>query len=93
MTTRSKRSAKSAGVEALIGQDGEMLRRLLQEALQQVLEAEMAEAVGAGRGERTAVRLGYCAGCYSRGLVTRSRINTSLDGVLPRFAERLFRVN
>ena len=27
MTTRSKRSAKSEGIEALIGQDGEMLRR------------------------------------------------------------------
>ena len=36
MTARSERSAKSAGVEALIGQDGEMLRRLMQEALQQV---------------------------------------------------------
>ena len=29
MTTRSKRSAKSSGVEALLGQDGEMLRRLI----------------------------------------------------------------
>ena len=29
MTTRSKRSAKSSGVEALLGQDGEMLRRLM----------------------------------------------------------------
>ena len=48
MTTRSKRSAKSAGVEAVIGQDGEMLKRLIHEALQQVLEAEMTEAVGAG---------------------------------------------
>ena len=46
MTIWSKRSAKSAGVEALIGQDGEMLRRLLREALQQVLEAEMTAAVG-----------------------------------------------
>ena len=153
MTTRSKRSAKSSGVEALLGQDGEMLRRLMQEALQQVLEAEMTEAVGAGPGERTAGRLGYRAGYYNRGLVTRigklelrvprdrqgrfstelfaryqrsekalvsalaemyvqsvstrkvkaiteelcghtfsastiSRINTSLDGVLSRFAER-----
>ena len=71
MTTRSKRSAKSAGIEAVIGQDGEMLRRLIQEALQQVLEAEMTEAVGAGPGERTAGRLGYHAGYYSRSLVTR----------------------
>ena len=40
-----------------------MLRRLMQEALQ--------EAVGAGSGERTAGRLGYRAGYYSRSLVTR----------------------
>ena len=71
MTTRSKRSAKSSGVEALLGQDGEMLRRLMQEALQQVLEAEMTEAVGASPDERTAGRLGYRAGYYNRGLVTR----------------------
>ena len=59
MTTRSKRSAKSSGVEALLGQDGEMLRRLMQEALQQVLEAEMTEAVGAapGRADKGAAGL------------------------------------
>ncbi len=92
MTTRSKRSAKSSGVEALLGQDGEMLRRLMQEALQQVLEAEMTEAVGAAPGERTAGRLGYRAGYYSRGLVTRIgklelRVPRDRDG---RFSTELF---
>ena len=48
-----------------------MLRRLMQEALQHVLEAELTEAVGASPGERTAGRLGYRAGYYSRGLATR----------------------
>ena len=71
MTTRSKRSAKSTGIEALIGQDGDLLKRLMHEALQQVLEAEMTEPLGARPGERTAGRLGYRAGYYSRGLVTR----------------------
>ena len=92
MTTRSKRSAKSSGIEAVIGQDGEMLRRLMQEALQQVLEAEMTEAVGAAPGERTAGRLGYRAGYYSRGLVTRIgklelRVPRDRDG---RFSTELF---
>ena len=92
MTTRSKRSAKSAGIEAVIGQDGEMLKRLIQEALQQVLEAEMTEAVGAGPGERTAGRLGYRAGYYSRSLVTRIgklelRVPRDRDG---RFSTELF---
>ena len=43
----------------------------MKESLQEVLEAEMTEAVGASPGERTADRLGYRAGYYSRGLVTR----------------------
>ena len=69
-----------------------MLRRLMQEALQQVMEAEMTEAVGAGPGERTAGRLGYRAGYYSRGLVTRIgklelRVPRDRDG---RFSTELF---
>ena len=73
MTTRSKRSAKSSGVEALLGQDGEMLRRLMQEALQQVLEAEVTEEK-------------LCGHTFSASTI--SRINASLDGVLSRFADR-----
>ena len=55
MTTRAKRSAKSTPVEALIGSDPELLKRLVKESLQEVLEAEMTEVVGAGLGERMAV--------------------------------------
>jgi putative transposase len=39
--------------------------------LQRVLEAEMEEALQAGKSERTASRLGYRSGYYSRTLVTR----------------------
>ena len=73
MTTRSKRSAKSTVIEALIGQDGDLLKRLMHEALQQVLEAEMTEPLGARPGERTAGRLGYRAGYYSRGTAMLDR--------------------
>ena len=59
MTTRRKRSAKSPRIEALIGEDRELFKGLLKESLQEVLEAEMTETVGAGLGERTAVRTGY----------------------------------
>ena len=48
-----------------------LLKGLLKESLQEVLEAEMTEAVGAGPGERTTDRVGYRSGYYSRGLVTR----------------------
>ena len=44
---------------------------MLKESLQEVLEAEMTEVIGAGPGERTAERSGYRAGYYSRSLVTR----------------------
>ena len=57
MTTRAKRSAKSPRIEALVRDDRELLKGLLKESLQEVLEAEMTEAVGAGSGERTAGRV------------------------------------
>ena len=58
MTTRRKRIAKSPRIEALVGEDRELLKGLLKESLQEVLEAEMTDAVGAGPGERTADRTG-----------------------------------
>jgi len=53
----------------LLGDD--RFRELLREAVEQVLEAEMEEAVGAGKWERTEDRVGYRAGYRSRTLVTR----------------------
>src|SRR5690348_8651011 len=44
---------------------------IVEQTLQQVLEAEMDEALQASKGERTAGRLGYRAGHYNRMLVTR----------------------
>ena len=89
MTTRAKRSAKSSGIEALGGGDRDVLKQMVQEAPPEILEAEMTETLGAGPGERTANRLGYRAGYYSRGPVTgigklelrvpRDRTNDSED--------------
>ena len=92
MTTRTKRSAKSSRIEALVGDDRELLKGLLKESLQEVLEAEMTEAVGAGPGERTTDRVGYRSGYYSRGLVTRIgklelRVPRDREG---RFSTELF---
>jgi putative transposase len=55
----------------LLSEDRDLLKGLIQEALQQVLEAEMEEALQAEKGERTAGRLGYRSGHYGRTLVTR----------------------
>ena len=40
-------------------------------ALQEVLEAEMTEALGAEKGERAVGRQGYRSGYYDRTLITR----------------------
>lgn len=69
--TRKKDSAKRVDWKALMAGQEDFLRPLVQEVIQQVLEAEMDEALGAGKSERTAGRLGYRSGYYGRTLVTR----------------------
>jgi transposase-like protein len=73
MHTMTKRQGKSGtiDVKALLAADEEFLRALVRTALQEVLEAEMTEALGAEKAERTASRLGYRSGHYDRTLITR----------------------
>lgn len=52
-------------------QGDDALRALLQTTVQEVLEAEMDEALGAGKGERTVTRRGFRSGYYGRKLTTR----------------------
>ena len=70
MTVR-KLKAGVARLEALVAQDRDLLKALVKEALDQLLQAEMAEFLGAAPGERTQGRIGYRSGYYSRGLITR----------------------
>jgi hypothetical protein len=58
-------------VKALLAGDEEFLRALVRTALEEVLEAEMTEALVAEKGERTAGRQGYRSGYYGRTLITR----------------------
>jgi putative transposase len=58
-------------VKALLVEDRDFVRPLVQAVLQELLEAEITEALGAEKGERTPDRLGYRAGYYDRTLVTR----------------------
>src|SRR3981189_810311 len=73
MHTMTKRQGKSGtiDVKALLAEDEEFLRGLVRTALQEVLEAEMTEALGAEKGERAAGRQGYRSGYYGRTLITR----------------------
>ena len=69
--TGKKVKSGTIDVKALLAGDEEFLRALVRTALQEVLEAEMTEALGAEKGERTAGRLGYRSGHYGRTLITR----------------------
>ncbi len=80
MTTRAKRSAKVLRIEALVGQDRELLTALVKESVQEVLEGEMTEALGAEAGERTVGRRDYRAGPY---LILDARYEkVRVDGVI-----------
>jgi putative transposase len=68
--TTMKRNTKLSAVEAVAG-DRDLMKALMKEALQEVLEGEMTEFLGAEPGERTESRSGYRAGYYGRNLVTR----------------------
>jgi putative transposase len=70
MTVR-KLKAVPRRLEALVAQDRDLLKALVKEALEQVLQSEMTEFLGAGPGERAEGRNGYRAGYYGRGLITR----------------------
>ena len=60
---------KAALVELV--KEGDYLRTVVEEVVQEILEAEMDEALGAGKSERTPNRRGYRSGYYSRTLITR----------------------
>jgi ribose/xylose/arabinose/galactoside ABC-type transport system permease subunit len=49
---------------------GDFLRAMVRTVIQEFLEAEMAEAVGAEKGERAEGRLTYRSGYYPRSLIT-----------------------
>jgi putative transposase len=69
--TQKKHSAKKLDWKDIFESDTDGLRALVQQVVQEVLEAEMDETVGAQKGERTQSRVGYRSGYYSRTLVTR----------------------
>ena len=74
MTRKQDNAAKlrwKAEIRQVLAEDGDLLKTLMREALQEVLEAEMEETLQAEKSERTGGRLGYRSGYYSRTLVTR----------------------
>ncbi|MBC7288122.1 MAG: transposase [Armatimonadetes bacterium] len=58
--------------QALAGEDTDLLKEIVQATVQEVLEAETEQFLGAAPYDRTASRRGYTAGYYTRKLITRA---------------------
>ena len=69
--TRKNDKQNVPELKALMTQNADMLQPLVQWLLQEVLEAEMSDSIGAAKSERTEGRQGYRSGYYPRQLVTR----------------------
>lgn len=65
----SKRSRQE--IKRLMSQEEDFLRPLIKVTLQEVMEAEMEEALGVAKSERSSERQGYRSGYYQRKLITR----------------------
>jgi len=69
--TKLKLAPFGADMKALLLSDEDGFRAVLQSVLQEILDAEMTEALGASKSERTADRVGHRSGYYDRKLITR----------------------
>ena len=90
--TKTEAKPVAEMVNELFSKSPDGLRELVRAVMQEMLEAEMTDALGAEKGERSAARLGYRSGYYSRTLVTRVgklelRVPQDRDG---RFSTELF---
>jgi transposase-like protein len=90
--TKIERKPAIAAVKDLFAENPDGLREVVRTVMQEMLEAEMTDALGAEKGERTSTRLGYRSGHYQRSFVTRVgnlelRVPQDRDG---RFSTELF---
>jgi len=69
--TGKKGIISRAELKQALESDGDFLKPLVQMVVQEVLEAELDELLGATKGERSDQRRGYRSGYYTRGLITR----------------------
>lgn len=74
-------------VKTILSQDTDFLKPLLKELLNELLEAEMSETIGATSYQRCDSRLGHRAGYYNRKYITRVG---SIDLRVPRDREGRF---
>jgi transposase-like protein len=90
--TRNENKPSIAAVKDLMSTHPDALRKIVQDVLQEMLEGEMTEALGASKSVRSDGRVGYRSGHYNRTLITRVgklelRVPQDRDG---RFSTELF---
>ncbi|PBN41305.1 IS256 family transposase [Sphingobium sp. D43FB] len=90
--TRNENRPSIAAVKDLMGSNRDALREIVQDLLQEMLEGEMTDVLGASKSERADGRVGYRSGHYNRTLITRVgklelRVPQDRDG---RFSTELF---
>jgi transposase-like protein len=69
--TKTNPKPAIATVKDLMLSDPDTLREVVRAVMQEMLEAEMTETLGAEKDERTPERLGHRSGYYGRTLITR----------------------
>jgi putative transposase len=69
--TRSEGKSEVIDVKGLLARDEDFMRAAVEALVEAALEAEMTEAIGAEKGERTETRLSCRSGDYGRSLITR----------------------
>jgi len=69
--TRKNSNRTTSEIKAMMAEDGDFLRPIVRTVIEEFLEAEMTEAIGAQKGERVEGRSGYRSGYYPRSLITR----------------------
>ena len=69
--TRKNSNRTTSEIKAMMAGDDDFLRPIVRTVIQEFLEAEMTEAIGAQKGERVEGRSGYRSGYYPRSLITR----------------------
>ena len=70
--TRNENKPSIAAVKDLMGTIHDALRTIVQDLLQEMLEGEMTDALGASKSERAGSRSGYRSGHYNRTLITQA---------------------
>ncbi|TCU31334.1 mutator family transposase [Rhizobium azibense] len=69
--TKTENKTASAAVKGILACNPDGLPEIIRVMMQEVLETEMEQALGASKSERTSERLSYRPGYYGRTLITR----------------------